>query len=1049
MKRKKSVLPGKQNNKCSLSSKLWLLFMFFCLVHPKAFANNPENQLQIKAQQDKNTITGVVVDEDGVEIPGVTVVVKGTSEGTITNTNGKYSISIDSDEAVLTFSFVGYLSEEITVGTNTTIDVVMIKDLIGLEEVVVIGYGSQKSEDLTYSVSQLKSEDLLNRPVFRLESAMQGQLAGVTVRQSNGGPGSAPEFVIRGTNSINAGSGPLYVIDGMPTTNSNIVGNLNFNSVESVEVLKDAAAAAIYGSRGAGGVVIITTKKGERGKTKLFYNGYYGIQEPEKTIDMLSGPEQRAMIKEAYEDVNGAGTFIDWDLPADEDYNHLDEYFRTGHIQGHELALSGGSKNSSYYGSLNYLNNEGIVLGTAYERYSARMNATFNINKYIEVGTSLETSYSDKQDSEAHGKGKALDHIIVNAAFMPTDLYRKHTYDEERAAPYENPLYSPSNGASRSLDRAEFIDDHDKRGQILTNTYLKIELAKGLTAKTMFGFVHISSDRRKFCPSNRFEKTRVERYTRSSNNWLSETTIDYSKSYGGHSISLLAGFTAQKDKREDSGIKGTEFPNDVVPTLNAATSYSSINNNINEWGLISYLGRAMYSFGDRYFLTTSIRRDGSSKFGKDSRWGIFPSASVGWKISSEDFFNVSFVDLLKLRFSWGQTGNNQIGNYDQYGVLDPVTAVFGRSTIEGGYAIRDSQLENRDLEWEKNNSINIGFDTKLWKGRAQLSIDYYNNTTSDLLLNVPLPTISGYSQGRQNIGEVVNKGFDFEITTVNISKSNFTWSTTFVLNINDNEVTKMNEPDAEILDGPWFAKCNITRVGDPIGALYMWEADGIYNTEEELIAHDVEYDDGIPRVGELKIVDQNGDGLINEEDRVVVGQPMAKYTFGFTNTIIYKNFDFSMLIAGAGGNKIYNAAGREAGNFNAMGRKQNKYAYFKDRWTPENTDAEYPRVSGGQFPYSDGNAKETTLDLFDGDYWRIKNLTIGYEFNSELIKNRIERARLFVSIENLFLFDNYEVGMNPETNGAEGGSSAIDGAGMDYATYPNPRTYTFGINLTF
>ncbi len=1049
MRKKMYVLSNRQYNARFLLPKLWILSLLFCISQIKAFANDLEKPQRTSVQQEEKIITGVVVDDNEQPLVGVSVFIKGTTQGTTTDLNGSYSIAVESEETVLIFSFVGYLTEEITVGDNLKIDVALNQDLIGLNEVVVIGYGTQKSADLTYAVSKVKSENLINRPVPRLESALQGQLAGVTIRQSNGGPGSAPEFLIRGTNSINAGSGPLYVIDGMPTTNSNIVGNLNFNSVESVEVLKDAAAAAIYGSRGAGGVVIITTKKGEKGKAKLYYNGYYGIQEPEKLIEMLSGPEQRAMIREAYEDVNGPGTFVDWDLPADEDYNHLEEYFRTGHIQGHELALSGGSDKSTYYGSINYLNQEGIILGTAYERYSSRMNATFNINKNIEIGTNIEVSYSDKQDSEAHGKGKALDHIIVNAAFLPTDLYRKYTYSEERAEPYENPLYGPSNGASRSLDRAEFIDDHDKRGQLITNTYLKVNLMEGLTAKTMFGFVHIGTDRRKFTPSNRFERTGVERYTRSSNNWLSETTIDYNKTIGGHNISLLAGITAQKDKREDSGIRGSDFPNDVVPTLNAATNYSRISNNINEWGLISQLGRAMYSYKDRYFLTASIRRDGSSKFGADSRWGIFPAASVGWKISSEEFFNISFVNLLKVRFSWGQTGNNQIGNYDQYGVLEPVTAVFDRSTIEGGYAIRDSQLENRDLEWEKNNSINIGFDAALLDGRVQLNVDYYKNTTSDLLLNVPLPTISGYRQGRQNIGEVVNKGVDFEITTRNISRQNFSWSTTFVLNINDNEVTKMNEPDAEILDGPWFAKCNLTRVGDPIGALYMWEADGIYNNEQEIIDHNVEYDAGTPQAGDLKIVDQNNDGIINEDDRTVVGQAMAKYTFGFTNTITYRNFDLSMLIAGAGGNKIYNAAGREAGNFNAMGRKQNKYAYFKDRWTPENTDGKYPRVSGGQFPYSDGNAKETTLDLFDGDYWRIKNLTLGYNLNRGLLNNYIERARFYVTIENLFLVDDYEVGMNPETNGAEGSSSAIDGAGMDYATYPNPRTYTFGVNLTF
>ncbi len=994
-------------------------------------------------------ISGLVTDQKNLPLPGVNVVIKGTRTGTTTDFDGNYTISASADQT-LVFSYIGYASKEVVVGSSNTINVIMVEEASALDQVVVVGYGSVKKSNLTYSVSKVEGDNLSNRPIGRLDAALQGQLAGVTIRQPNGAPGQAPSFTVRGVNSISAGSGPLYVIDGLPVSDPNIIGNLNMAAVESIEVLKDAAAAAIYGSRGAGGVVIVTTKKGEKGKVNIGYNSYVGFQEAEKIIDMLSGPEQRAMIREAYEDVNGAGTFVDWDLPANENYNHLDDFFKTGNVQGHSVTLSGGNEKSLFFGGIDYFNQDGIVDGTGFERLSSRMNASFQLSEKIEIGTSLEFGYSNKQESQVHGKGNALNHVLAHAAFVPLDLYRVKTYDPLRAAPYENPLYGLSVEGSRSLDRTQLIDDHRKRGQFLSNTYVKINLAEGLNFKTSFGLVNISEDRRKFNPGNRWDPTQVDRYTLTSLNWLSETTLDYTKDFGDHNLSLLVGYTSQKESAEASTITGRSFPNDLVPTLNAAADFSNITNNINEWGLVSYLARAIYSYGDRYLLTASLRRDGSSRFGTDNKWGTFSALSAGWNISNEEFFNSKAINKLKLRASWGQTGNDQIGNYDQYGLLRSVTAVFDGQSV-GGFSINQNQVENPELRWEKNNSFDIGVDLGLFKNRIQFSVDYYNNTTSDLLLNVPFPTITGFTQGRQNVGEVVNKGWDFEISTQNFRKGDFKWSTSFVLNINDNKVTKMNAPDAVILDGFRFqaANNNITKVGEAIGSFYLYVADGIYNDQTELDAHNVVYTGQTPRVGELKIKDINGDGIIDENDQTVVGQPIAKYNFGLTNTFNYKNFDLNVLISGAGGNKIYNAAGREPGNANALGRRQNKYGYFRDRWTPTNTDAKYPRVSGGAFAFSDGNARRTTLNLFDGDFWRVKNLTLGYNIDGGIFGNVFNNARIYLSGENLFLSDKYDVGFNPEAFDSNSATTATRGAGVDYASFPNATTYSIGVNVNF
>jgi TonB-linked SusC/RagA family outer membrane protein len=1000
------------------------------------------------------TVTGRVTDQaDGSSLPGVNVLVKGTTIGTVTDANGEYTISAGSGET-LVFSFIGYVTHEEGISGRKTIDVSMSADTRTLDEVVVVGYGSMKRADVTYAVAKVNSEQLETRKVPRLDQALQGQLAGVRVQQSSGVPGAAPIIRIRGVGSITSGNIPLYVIDGMPVEDVSVIANLNFNDVASVEVLKDAAAAAIYGSRGSNGVILVTTKSGTSGKVKINYNMYVGTQSAEKTIDFLTGPEFADYSVErrnngwvrlgggrAASDPNSVRTpvyQIDplWisDPASVPTYDHQDWLFNTATMQDHQLSISGGGEKAQYYISADYLNQGGIIRNSSFERYSFQAKITSNVNDFIKVGMNISPSSSVQKDPITEGKEANIHRILLAAPILDLESSRWNG-SENPLPPYG--LYGWQVG--NSVDQILEMDDPTRRTQVLGNLFAEVTIAKHFKYKSSLGIIYRNAKRNRFWNEATGTGTlSSELWNDDGLNWLTENVLTYSNTIGRHTFSGLLGYTTQKDHSESVYLRGTGFPNELVQTINNATEINSWNQGKSEWSLLSYIGRLTYNYDNKYMVTASIRRDGSSRFGADNRWGYFPSASLGWRISEESFLKDAETpfDELKLRASWGVTGNNQIGNYSAIARLSAQNYPIGANeTVHAGMS--PSTKSNPDLGWETTSAVNIGLDVGVFESRIFLSGDYYDNKTSDLLFSMPIPTVTGFGSHLQNIGDVENKGFELELTTRNLTGA-FEWRTSLNYSHNHNEVKSLRDNDAPIISGSGTAQVSKTEVGRPIGSFFMYVQEGIWNNDEEITANASMNGD---RPGGVRLKDVDGNGVINADDRTIVGSPIPTYSFGITNEFAFKNITLSVLLYGSGGNKIYNDIGRQLDNGAATVAL---YAHWADRWRSESDPG------NGKTPNADvatpANSSPSTRWLYDGDFFRIQNVTLGYVLPENLLqKIKVGSLRVYVSGENLFLKDNYPVGYNPEVS--TGGESVTSSAGYDYGAYPLSRKFIVGLSL--
>ena len=1015
------------------------------------------------------TVSGrVSSSEDGGGLPGVNILVKSSTTGTVTDANGNYALSVPNETDTLVFSSIGYLSQEVALQGRSTVDVALSEDLQSLEEVVVVGYGTVKKRDLTSSVAQVSGEDIKSRVVSRIDEALQGKLAGVTVQQTSGIPGAAPVIRIRGTNSITEGNQPLWVIDGMPIEDASIVANINMSDAESIEVLKDAAAAAIYGSRGSNGVIIVTTKRGKSGKPTLSHNSYFGFQQAEKLIDFVSGPEHGEILAErrAWEWENDGG---DPATPNDErpsnrridpnwltgnvgNYSAQDYIFRTAPTQSHNISINGGNESTTYFTSLDYLKQEGITVGTSFQRFSIRTNLETKINNLVDVGLKVSASSSTQIDANAEGKDKEVNRILSQGPLMDGEDY----YFLEDGFTFRND-YSQNYGLTHRGSRIytlQNLEQKYRRPQALVNAYVNLNLADGLQFKTA---AYYRYNAEKFAERNDVilggGNPSAEISDFYASNWTIESTLSYTKEFNKHSVTGLLGYSSQKDYSEFSRISGRGFPNDLSLTLNNATEISSWGESINEWSLVSVFARGTYGYDSRYLLSASIRRDGSSRFGSKNRWGIFPAVSAAWNVGEEAFMeNAETVSSLKFRASYGQTGNNRIGNYSHYATLSTANATLG-SGEEIVSGLVPGSIANEDLTWEKTATTNLGVDISFLRNRINMSVDLYEALTEDLLLSVPLPIISGFSSTIQNIGEVSNKGVELELSSSNIVTADFKWITQFNYSYNKNEVLKMGPNDAPIIDGEWYARVSYTGIGEAIGSFYMWETDGIFQNQAEVDAGALFKDEG---VGDTRFVDQDGNGVVDQDDRKVLGQPMPKYNFGVTNTVRYKDFDLSVFINGAGGHKIYNAQSRYYGR--AASQNSNLFAYWADRWKSESEpgDGVTPKVTSNTG--TNGADEEQDNWLFDASWWRIKNVTLGYNLpNRVLDKIGISRLRLYVSLDNLYLNTDY-IGFNPEgvfgPGVANRGASQSEGSasrswGYDFGTTPLPKTYILGLNVTF
>jgi len=1033
------------------------------------------------------TVTGKVKESSGAPLPGVTVVVQGTTNGTITNVDGTYTLKNVPSDGTLIFSFVGMRTQEISVAGKSQIDVVLQEETIGLDEVVAVGYGTVKKRDVTGASASFKAENIDERPLVRVDQALVGQMAGVQVKQTSGALGKAFSIQVRGSGSISAGNEPLYVIDGFPLAaaspdksgnyaSGNPLDNINPNDIESIQVLKDAASSAIYGSRAANGVVLITTKHGRKGKPQISFSSYIGYNEANRKLDMLNGEEwiDRAveminaqwvasksgrtasqtteerrqilglaanayntnyMIDDRWLEAGHPGLrFIDWQ----------DETFRKGLVQNYQISANGGNEFVKYYVSVNAVNQDGMVRGMNLKSYSTRANIEVKANDKLKFGINLAPTYSEINDPGVEGKDYILHQILT---FTPVQEDTMSVYPNS----FDYGQYKWSNARNSPVAQLKNTIGLTKRFRTLTSIYAEYEIIKDLIFKTTVNLDNTNNTVKSYTPytvtgsltSRQSQLTTLtsgslEEYEKRT--FVNENTLSYSKSIkDAHNITLLAGASYNNDKLEASTMKSDGgFSSYVITTLNAAngiTGKSTETKNV----LLSYFGRAQYNYKEKYLLSASIRHDGSSRFGSNTKWGTFPSASVGWRISEEDFMkNIKNIDDLKIRASWGKSGNYNIGDYSSISVLDTYNYTFN-SSLANGQA--PSVITNPDITWEESKTIDGGFDLTILDNRITTSFDYYHKLNYNLLLNVPIPESTGFSTSLNNVGKVRNNGWEVEVTSRNMI-GKFQWTTSVNLSHNANKVLALGKGQSQILIPSRFdISHSILKVGKQMNSIYVVKQIGILS-QEDIDNGAARY--GTETVGDPKYYDATPDGVIDANDRIIAGHPNPSYVWGVTNNFKYKGFDLSVLVQGQNGGSIYSLLGRALSR-TGQGYVDNYLGYARDRWR----SAEDPGKGRVGKAYSTFGRIVNTDWLYSSDYWRIRNITLGYDLG-KIVRNKIfNGARIYMTAENWFGKDKYDGGLNPEaTNTDLSGNTAYPEAG-DYGGLPLAKSLIFGLNVTF
>lgn len=999
------------------------------------------------------TVTGkVTATEDGNPIPGVNILVKNTTTGAVTDVNGDYTFSVD-ENAILVFSSIGYTSQEVAVAGRSVINLAMEADVKSLEEIVVVGYGSQLKKEVTGSVQTVNSKDLKDIPVSSINQKLQGRLAGVQINQTTGKPGQGMSVRIRGQLSVSGGSDPLYVIDGFPITGS--IGALNPDEIEDITILKDAASTSLYGSRAANGVVLITTKKGKSGQTNVSFNAFTGIQQvPVKgRIEMMNAEEFVQFKKEYYEDAGQVvpDVFLDPSSYRGKNNDWYDALLRRAPVQSYNLTITSNKEKVNTAIVAGVFDQQGVVLNNKYKRYSLRMNTDYAVSDKVKIGFNIAPSYVF--DNTPRTDGDRGTGILFNAL---------HTWPIM-------PIYEP-NGQLTSFNRfpgntgnifayanwlrsAEELINETKSVNLLSNAYMEYRPIKGLVLKSTFNAEVLNTKFFFFNPSTATSSINVALPTTAVSirenvedfTWLNENLATYSKSFKDHNFEILGGFTNQRFRRDRTRIQADTYADDRLPTIQGAINVNraGTNSGVEEWSLTSFLSRLTYNYKGKYLLTAAVRTDGSSRFGSQNRWGTFPSASVGWVISDESFLtDVQKISFAKIRASYGVTGNNNIGNYTQYALINnTVNAVFGNNVAAGAVI---TSLANPNLGWETTKQFDIGMDLGLFNDRVQFVYDYYVKNTTNLLYSVQVAQESGFGNFNDNIGEIKFWGHEFALTTINTT-GKLRWTTNANISFNRNIVVALADGIDRV-----YGNFHITQVGKPFGQFYGHIAQGVY-----LNAADLANNPQVPgrsTIGSIKLTDQNGDGIIthggDKDDRVIIGNPFPKFTYGITNTLNYGKFDFTVVASGSYGNQLlvrhlYSTANLD-GVFNLV--KEVKYRFRSE----ENPGKGFygTTVGGGNVTGIERDWMNSRF-IADASYFTIKNITLGYSIGTV---NRIFRsARLYASIQQAFVFTKYWGGPNPETS-AQGNGQGDGGnlsQGIDLSNYPVPRTYTIGVNLNF
>ncbi len=985
--------------------------------------------LPLLAFAQEKAVTGVIISgEDNSTLPGVTVVLKNSTVGTTTDQDGKYRLSVTGENPTLVFSAVGFVTQEVAIGNRSTVDVSMVVDLKTLNEVVVVGYGTQKKSQLTGAISSVSSKEISELPVTNARQALQGRAAGVDVNQAGSKPGSAPQIRIRGRRSFNASNDPLFVVDGIPLAGG--IDDINPNDIASMEVLKDASSTAIYGSRGANGVVIITTKRGTPGKTTVSIDTYGGVNQELGRIDVMNGPEFAEFKRESRRAVGNYTTDEALFEPVElesiklgRSTDYPSALLRTGSIQSHQIAVSGGTEKTQFNISGNFFKDKGVVKNQDFTRYTFRVNLDHKINDKLRVGTSTLAVHGVRNGENFNPLGGALQENPLGKPF-----------DDEG-----NIIFLPTQDGLRTNPYSEIVPgailDERKNYRIFNSIYGEWTILEGLKYRFNFG-PDFSIDR-----YGRFfgSQTNARRGAPASGsignqfsfNYTVENIVTYSKQFNQtHNLNVTLLQSYQKDNYENSGINVTGIPaaTQQFYNLGSASMINSVGSTIREWALLSYMARVNYDFKEKYLLTATMRADGSSRFGANNKFGYFPSVALGWNISSESFMqNVRWLDMAKLRLSYGSTGNQAIDPYQTQPLLSRTSYAWD-NTAAFGY--RPGSIGNPNLRWESSATANAGLDFSFFNGRISGAFEYYVTTTTDLLAPQPLPNSTGFGGFTTNIGKTQNTGLELSLSTVNIDKGGFRWNTDLMFTRNREEILELANGKVDDVAAGRF-------IGQPLSVIFDYKKLGIWQSNE--VDEATRYQS---KVGEIKVQDLNNDGIINGDDRQILGSAVPNFVAGITNRFEYKGFDLSFFIYARAGQLIvssfHNDRNQLAGRYNNLD---------VDYWTPDNPTNEFPRPNVNQeFPRYQSSAL-----YFDGSFIKVRNINFGYNVPSSwAAKLGMTSLRLYTSIQQPFILSEYRTkykGIDPEVELDNGPSNQNRGISSDLS--PATTIYTFGINARF
>jgi TonB-linked SusC/RagA family outer membrane protein len=1029
--------------------------------------NTPQSRFQTQVQNAEerksadNVIKGKVSDEKGEGLPGVNIVQKGTQRGTTTDVEGNFEMEISDPSAVLVLSFVGYLSQEIAVESKTFINAVLKVDSKALDEVVVVGYGEQSKKKLSTSISKVSGKDINGLPVANAGDALAGLAAGVQVQSASGGtPGAGPLIRIRGVGSLGASNDPLYVVDGYPLPDASQFARINVSDIQSIEILKDAASASIYGSRAANGVVIVTTKRGREEKMTFNVNAYTGVQNVYKKMKVMNKDQYLKYAKDARkaQNLNYPDVF---DSPAElADTDWQDEIFRSAPMSELQLSARGGSKNIQFSVSGSYVTQKGTMIGTDYQLGTLRANLDAQISNSLKIGVDFAPSFTRQSRQPAPGMNGPSAYVPVYAALLMPPVVPVRLpngdYGQNNVLPFTQYGFAET-GIHNPLAVLELYENKVNNFGLLNNAFLKWEPVKGLSFRTQAGISIGTAQSSEYVPSTlgytgapfaNISTPRLEGISSSVSNgrnidWVWENTLNYARTFGtAHNFSAMLLYSMQKYSASTTSTRGRTgtFTNDLIRNPTAATDQiGSLTYGLNSF--MSYAARLNYDYKDKYLLSASVRTDASSRFGPDNRYGVFQSYSAGWRISQEPFMaNQRLFSELKLRASYGETGNANIGDFTWMSGVTSSNYSLNNTRVPGVY---QNGYLNRELTWEKNRQVDIGLEASFLKDRIYVSVDYYNKLTNGMLFAKELPAIVGYASTFQtNIGKLRNRGVEVDINSRNTTGA-VQWNTNFNISFNRSKVLDLGGRQSLNTSPGTGGWPNVYRieVGQSLGNMYGFIIDGVFKNPDELASSAKWPGSG---VGDYKIRDVNGDGEINESDRTLLGNGLPDFIYGMTNTLAYKSFDLSVILQGVLGSNVINGASRHtelwAGRFNTIAEMADNYF---DPANPER-DVKYARV-GNRSGFSTAGQLHSYA-VFNGSFLRVRNLTLGYTIPSQVSRKLLlQSARLYLTAQNLFTFSDYP-GFNPEPS--QYGTSVYQ-PGSDQGTYPANKSFMIGINIGF